>query len=163
MFLGRAARPRCFKNIDFKKLPVQWRSNKTAWMTARFFTDWLVDVNRMMQKQQRNILLCLDNAPCHPSDIPLSNIELLFFPANTISLAQPLDQGVIHTFKVQYRKCLVKHIIARCAKARSVDDIVISALDAVNWINLSWRAVMEATIQHTFRAAGKVVIDPNSS
>jgi hypothetical protein len=101
-------------------------------MTAKFFTDWLVDVNRIMQKRQRNILLCLDNAPCHPSDITLSNIELLFFPANTTLVVQPLDQGVIHSFKVQYRKCLVKYIIARCSAARSVEDIVISALDAVN-------------------------------
>jgi hypothetical protein len=163
MFLGRAARPRCFKNIDLKKLPVQWCSNKTAWMTAKFFTDWLADVNRMMKKQQRNILLCLDHAPCHPSDISLSNIELLFFPANTTSLSQPLDQGVIHVFKVQYRKCLVKHIIARCSTARSAEEIVISALDAVNWIDLSWRSVTEVTIQHTFHAAGKVVIDQNNS
>jgi hypothetical protein len=144
------------------KLPIQWRSNKTAWMTGKFFTDWLMDVNRMMQRQQRNILLCLDNAPCHPADVPLSNIKLLFFPANTTSVVQPLDQGVIHSFKVHYRKHLVKHIIARCSTAQSIEDIVVSALDAVNWIDSSWRAVTETTICQTFRAAGEIVVNHNS-
>lgn len=106
-------------------------------MTTKLFADWLVDLNQMMQKQQWNILLCLDNAPSHPSNTPLTNIELLFFPPNTTSVVQPLDQGVIHAFTVQYRKYLVKHIIARCSIARSIEDIVINALDAVNWIDLS--------------------------
>lgn len=111
----------------------------------------------MMQKQRRNILLCLDNAPCHPSDTTLSNIELLFFPVNTTSVVQPLDQGVIHSFKAHYRKHLVKHVITRCSTARSVEDIVVSARDAVNWIDTSWQAVTEVTIRHTFLAAVRLL------
>jgi hypothetical protein len=30
LVIGRAAKPRCFKNIDIKKLPVDWKSNKKA-------------------------------------------------------------------------------------------------------------------------------------
>jgi hypothetical protein len=28
LVIGRVAKPRCFKNIDINKLPVDWKSNK---------------------------------------------------------------------------------------------------------------------------------------
>ncbi|CAF3330341.1 unnamed protein product [Rotaria sp. Silwood2] len=37
--IGKYAKPRCFKNIDIKKLPVQWFSNRTAWMNSKIFTE----------------------------------------------------------------------------------------------------------------------------
>ncbi len=63
-----------------------------------------------------------------------------------------MDQGVIRSFKCHYRQKLVKHIIAQCSVAGTVDQISITALDAVNWIDLSWKAVTELTIQNGFRA-----------
>ena len=41
----------------------------------------------------------MDNVPCHPVDIILSNIRLQYFPPNTTSVLQPLDQGIIRAFK----------------------------------------------------------------
>lgn len=107
-----------------------------------------------MKKRNRQILLFVDNAPCHPPDIQLTNVKLHFFPANTTSTIQPLDQGVIHSFKVNYRKHLVKHIIARSSVAQTSSDITITALDAVCWIDSAWKSVTESTIQNTFKAAG---------
>ena len=40
---------------------------------------------------------------CHPKSVDLSNIELIFLPANTTSHVQPLDQGIIANFKRHYR------------------------------------------------------------
>lgn len=108
----------------------------------------------MLQKQKKKILLFLDNAPVHPSDIQLQNITLKFFPANTTSHIQPLDQGVIRAFKAHYRRHLIQHIIANAATAYSADDVVITALDAICWIESSWKSVTEATIRNTFRKAG---------
>jgi hypothetical protein len=31
---GKPAKPRCFKNMKINNLPVIWRNNKKAWMTA---------------------------------------------------------------------------------------------------------------------------------
>jgi hypothetical protein len=49
------------------------------------------------------ILLLLDNAPGHPPSIADidENINVMFLPPNT-SLIQPMDQGVIATFKSYY-------------------------------------------------------------
>ena len=39
LVIGKAAKPRCFKNI--KQLPVDYRFNRKAWMTAEIFQAWL--------------------------------------------------------------------------------------------------------------------------
>lgn len=102
--LGKAAKPRCFKKLNIKELPVTWRSNRTSWMTANLFDEWLTSVNKMMIKEKRNILLFIDHAPCHNDSLEYSNITVKFFPANTTSKLQPLDQGIIKNFKCFYRK-----------------------------------------------------------
>jgi hypothetical protein len=67
LFIGNAARPRAFKEqrIDTKHLPVDWLSNKKAWMAQEIFEEWLEDLNHMMRKQNRKILLLVDNAAGH--------------------------------------------------------------------------------------------------
>ena len=152
--LGKAAKPRCFKSLDMKKLPVTWCSNRTAWMNSTLFTDWLYDFDSIIQRQKRKILLFMDNAPVHPHDIKLKNIVIKFFPSNTTALIQPMDQGVIRAFKAHYRRQLVQHIIASVGSAHSADNIVITALDAVCWIDLAWKNIKESTLQNTFKQAG---------
>lgn len=102
----------------------------------------------------RKILLFLDNAPVHPVDLKLSNITMIFFPPNTTSKVQPLDQGIIRAFKVYYRSRLVKHVISSCTLASSLDQVVITALDAIYWIDAAWKNVTESTVRNTFRTAG---------
>ena len=73
-------------------------------MTAALFDEWLTGVNNSMIKQNRKILLFIDHAPCHNSDAYYSNINIKFFPPNTTSILQPLDQGIIKNFKCCYRE-----------------------------------------------------------
>lgn len=73
-------------------------------------------LDRQMAAEQRSILLVMDNAPSHKiSGIPtqdmdgfktiqLDNVLILFLPANTTSVVQPLDAGIIAAFKMAYRK-----------------------------------------------------------
>ena len=152
--LGKSRQPRCFKRLDINKLPVTWKANRTAWMNAKLFSEWLTDINKMMKKNSRQILLFIDNASCHPIDLQLSNIKLIFFPPNTTSTVQPLDQGVINSFKCHYRRMLVKHIIAQCTIAHSIDQITVTALDAIRWIDDAWNTVTSNTIRNAFRTAG---------
>ena len=94
LVIGKAAKPRCFQNLDIRKLPVEWRSNKKAWMTSQIMEEWLTAFNGRMKMQNRHVLLFLDNATCHPH-IKLSNVRLAWFPPNTTSVSQPMDQGII--------------------------------------------------------------------
>jgi hypothetical protein len=74
------------KNLTINNLPVVWRNNKKACMTAK------------MKKENRNAILFLDNATCHTM-VTLSNVKIPWFPANAVSVLQPMDMGVIYTFK----------------------------------------------------------------
>ncbi|CAF3815120.1 unnamed protein product [Rotaria sordida] len=51
----------------------------------------------------------------------------------------------------------VKHIIACCAMTQTPDDIKITCLDAIYWIDAAWRAITDATICNTFCTAADIV------
>ena len=78
LVIGKARKPRCFKNVKVSDLPVVWRYNRKAWMTSEIMTEWLKSLNQKMKNKKRHILLFLDNATCHPR-LNLSNIQLCFF------------------------------------------------------------------------------------
>ena len=87
------------------------------------FSDWSVIINEQFKAQNRQCLMLLDNATSHavrnvaPTKvgslhaIKLSNLLLLFLPANCTSVVQPLDQGVIAAFKVRYKCKLAQHMV----------------------------------------------------
>jgi hypothetical protein len=65
-WLEKQAKPRCFKNLKINNLPVIWRNNKNAWMTAVKLEEWLNMFNAEMNKENKNSILFLDNATCRP-------------------------------------------------------------------------------------------------
>jgi len=128
LIIGKSAKPRCFRNLDKHSLPVIWRSNKKAWMTSGLFKEWMQLFNKKMQRQQRNVIVFLDNATCHP-DLELSNVEFVFFPPNTTSRLQPLDRGIFRAIKAMYRKQLVRTVLAKMDCCQPGDT------DAMNDLN----------------------------
>ena len=70
---------------------------------------------------RRKVVLVINNAPCHPPNVKLSAVKLVFLPLYTTAKTQPMDQGVIRSFKANYRhefimKALVdpKHTAPDC-------------------------------------------------
>jgi hypothetical protein len=155
LVIGNAAKPRCFKNMDIRKLPVEWRSNKKALMTAQIMEEWLIDFNGRMKQLNRHVLLFLDNATCHPH-IALSNVRLAWFPPNTTSLSQPMDQGVIQNVKVHYRKLLMQSLLANINSTASASELAktVSVLDAVVWISQAVKKLLPETVTKCFEKAG---------
>ncbi|XP_046409106.1 tigger transposable element-derived protein 6-like [Ischnura elegans] len=144
LVIGKSARPRCFKNVEIEKLPVKWRHNKKAWNTASIMEEWLKSYNAEMKRKNRKVILFLDNATCHPK-IHLANVELAWFPVNTTSIIQPMDQGVIRSLKAQYWKCMMRSLLAAADTANSVSEVIkkILVLDAINWINLAMKDIKQ--------------------
>ena len=102
LVIGKAANPRCFKNV--KSLPVQYHANTKAWITSEIFVSWVKELDKKMKKKNRKIALVVDNCPAHPQIPGLQSVELVFLPPNTTSKTQPMDQGIIQNLKVHYRK-----------------------------------------------------------
>lgn len=153
--IGKAARPRCFKNLSLDCLPVKWTSNRKAWMTTLLFEEWIRSLDRRMRLQRRNILLFLDNASSHKVE-GLSNIKIIFFPPNTTSHLQPLDQGIIQVIKVHYRKLLLRHVLSLIETGTNAVDIAksINVLNACHWIAQAQRTVKPGTVRKCFYKAG---------
>ncbi|XP_025205101.1 tigger transposable element-derived protein 6-like [Metopolophium dirhodum] len=155
LVIGKSKKPRCFKNMDISSLPVIWKFNKKAWMTTEIMEQWLRYFNADMRSQNRNVLMFLDNAACHPK-IELSNMKILMLPPNTTSITQPMDQGVIYTFKSYYRKFLLQSLLCKMDNCSSAHQFAksISVLDAVNWIALACNNVKAECVRNCFRKAG---------
>ncbi|XP_044522957.1 tigger transposable element-derived protein 1-like [Gracilinanus agilis] len=105
--------PRALKGCFKPNLPVIWRSNRNDWVTVSIFQEWFTDffcpaVERHCaeNKLPNKALLLLDGAPCHPVylDDLSANVRVQFLPKNTSALIQPMNQGVITTFKAFYLK-----------------------------------------------------------
>lgn len=79
LVIGKSKKPRCFKSMDISSLPVISKFNKKAWMTTEIMEQWLRYFNTDTRSQNRNVLIFLDNAACHPK-IELSNIKILMLP-----------------------------------------------------------------------------------
>jgi hypothetical protein len=54
--------------------------------------------NEKMKKKNINAIVFLDNATCHPK-VTFSNVKITWFRADATRVLQPMDMGVIYTFK----------------------------------------------------------------
>lgn len=146
--VGKSAKPRCFSKV--KCLPVTYRSNKKAWMTSELFASFLHEWDKALEKERRKIALIIDNCTAHPNVHNLKNIKLVFLPPNTTSVLQPLDQGIIRSFKCHYRK---QFILLKLARMERKEDLKISVLDAIRLMTDAWGNVTQLCIQNCFKKA----------
>jgi hypothetical protein len=85
----------------------------------------------------------------------LSNITLIFLPANTTSIVQPLDQGIIAAFKAHYRAQLVQFVISGSTETdMTMQQVKINAYQAVKWVRHASKALTTATIRNCWWKAG---------
>ena len=66
----------------------------------------------------RKVLLLINSTPGHTASIntvlelaSLLNTRVEFLPKNVTSLYQPLDQGIIRTFKAYYRRYWLSYMV----------------------------------------------------
>ncbi|GAA5919619.1 hypothetical protein JCM5296_000210 [Sporobolomyces johnsonii] len=130
--LVHARRPRCFQKKDGDHYGFYYRFNKKAWMTGELFIEWILLWDAELRKEGRHILLLLDNFSGHSRIVAgLSNIKFEFLTPNMTSHIQPLEQGLIRSFKAHYRHYYIRHAL-----------------------NQAWDDVAQSTLINCFRHAG---------
>ena len=152
MFINKSQKPRCFKHMDMNNLPVHYYAQSKSWMNCKLFTDWfhnqfVPSVKRFCRDRgiEEKVLLLIDNAPSHPSSASLSSedgmLKTVFWPANTTSVIQPMDQGVLEPLKRRYKRKLLLHIIMENETPdSSVPELLkmVTMKDVVYWISDAW-------------------------
>ncbi|GBN63436.1 hypothetical protein AVEN_20315-1 [Araneus ventricosus] len=80
-----------------------------------------------------------------------SKFFFVFLPPNSTCVLQPLDQGIIQNFKATYRKLLLQNMISGIDRK---EQLQVSVLNAIFYIDQSWNMVSQKTIANCFRHAG---------
>lgn len=156
IFIWKHKKPRCFKNVKIDNMDVKYFFNKRAWMTSTIFETCMKSFDFKMKKENRHVLLLLDNASSHPK-IMLDNVKFVYLPPNTTARLQPLDQGIIESFKKQFRKLQMDHCLDLLNnKQLPFQDALkqITVLDAIIWSMQAWQQVSTTTIQKCFKRCG---------
>jgi hypothetical protein len=82
--------------------------------------------------------------------IHLSKLKLVFLPANTTSIVQPLDQGIIACAKAHYRQQLVQWVIAEALQlaekpenaGKSLKELrpnFYQMISSMRWLSTAWK------------------------
>ena len=106
-------------------------------MTSGVFETWLKKLNRKMPFKKRKVLVFLDNASSYPT-VEYSNVKLQFFPPNTTSMLQPMDQDITQATKWTFCKLQLQNMttVKEKHKEKCVSEILkkIDLLQAITWI-----------------------------
>lgn len=146
--IGKSNNPRCFKNIQRNNLRMHYRFNKAKWMTGLIFEEYLRWLNKKMRGEGRKVLLLTDNFSGHELGMHnvgglegLSNVRVAWLPKNTTSVWQPLDQGIIASFKLHYRKQWVRYMLKEHDAGRNPEK-TINLLKTVQWTRVAWESLV---------------------
>ena len=108
--------PKCFRlaSAADKLSAVMYFADSKSWMQVDIMEKVLETLNRQMMKEERNVILLLDNFTVHPTSLidKFINIKVVSVPKNTTSRLQPLDAGITQSFKSKYREKLIHSVIA---------------------------------------------------
>ena len=148
--IGKYEKPRCFKGI--RNTPCRYRSQKKAWMDLVLFEEWVREMDKHFQKEDRKICLIIDNCPAHCQMSGLSNIRIEFLQPNTTSKSQPMDQGVIRSLKAKYRRHVIRKFISSLDAGKGLPTV--SILEAMLMLTSAWGEVTRETVQNCFLKVG---------
>lgn len=163
--IGKAKRPRCFKGVDLRLLPVNYCNQKNSWMTTTLFTEWFHEqfvpfVSKELVKlgETPKAVLILDNCSAHPEPDELvsddGEIFAKFLPPNVTALIQPMDQGVIKSIKARYKKKLLRRlIIQEDGNNKSIVDFLkeVNMRVVIDLIDEAWTEISHSTLRKSWR------------
>ena len=160
--IGKAQTPRSFlrSGVHVDNFPMVWRYNGKAWMTGLMFEEYL----RWFDEQMAGLKVCLliDQLVAHtdgivflPSERPegLTNTTVIFLPVKPTSFCQPLEQGIIQSWKAHYRKRWLTYMCNEYDAGKNPMKSM-NVLQAIRWGIAAWEDVTPTTIRNCWIRTG---------
>jgi hypothetical protein len=109
--------------------------------------------------------MILDNASSHVvssakvgksrgfSTLALSNLTLVFLPPKVTSVVQPLDQGIIASFIIQYKKKLLRWVLSQYDDATLGGLKVVPNIKQAMWSYGVWSELDAKIVNNCWRMA----------
>ena len=134
-------------------------------MKGDVFEAWILKLNNQFKGQNQKVMMILDNASSHVVSsanvgkscgfptMELSNMTLVFLPPNVTSIVQPLDQGIIASFKIQYKKKLLQWVLSQYddATLKDLRKEVPNIGHAIMWSYEVWSELDAQIVRNCWR------------
>ena len=151
-FVGKAKNPRAMARVNIRTMGGYWRWNQKAWMNQIIMKDWLEAFYAHIGT--RTVLLTMDNFSAHLVGLELAppppNVRICWLPPNTTSRFQPLDQGIIQSFKCHYRRQWLQFMLT-CFESEQDPLKHVNVYLAIRWSIRAWHnGVSTTTIYNCF-------------
>ena len=124
-------------------------------MTGELYQNWISAWDKELEAKGRKILLLQDNFSGHIVPKDLTSIEVKNLAPNLTAHIQPMDQGIIKSFKAHYRAKYIQRAIdnydANITPSKIYD---IDQLEAMRLAHAAWEDVDATMIRRCWRKAG---------
>ncbi|KAG5898696.1 hypothetical protein JTB14_030646 [Gonioctena quinquepunctata] len=133
------------EHLKRKKLPLFYKSQPKAWMTAALFTEWYDEVFIPEVKKAPKIAELLEREN--------GQFKTTFLPPNVTSLLQPMDQSVIETMKRHYRRQLLRKLLIEGAENEELvleNHSKINLKDCCYMVAEAWSLVTALTLRRAW-------------
>ena len=122
VFIEKAQDLWCFRGVRIENLGITYEHSRKAWMNGAIFIKFLK--RRSARVRGRRVVLLVDNASSHHTGLDgeelvngfqqcrfSQSLLVLFIHPNLTSEVQPMDSGVIATFKAHYKSTFIKWVL----------------------------------------------------
>ena len=120
--IGKTKKLHWFKNAKFLSCRYQHKK-KVGWMGGVLQEEWVWELDQKFSSEGRSVALVIDNSPAHPHIENLKSIKLFFWPLNTTSTTQPMDQSIITLLRTKCCKNMVQKIIRSLEKNNALPEV----------------------------------------
>lgn len=79
---------------------------------------------------------------------------MAFLPPNTTSHLQPLDAGIIASFKNRYKQNYCRHMLKLFEEGKDINQEKINVKEAIDYLADAWKNVTEETILNCWKKTG---------
>jgi hypothetical protein len=149
VIIGKAPKPQCYSGASSLDNKMYYISSKASVsMTQSVFTVWfhnefVPQVKTFLRSKNlpEKAVLFLNRCEAHSDNLRDGDIFVFFFPQNTSSLIQPMDQGPINAIKKRYKTHISRNICHDSKYLKKINMRLVIALLVKVWAEIDYTIV----------------------